>query len=299
MATFEALFRGRRLDEGRRSILTILDVDTLACEAVFVTACLIEAPNWTPDGRQLIFNAGGQIWRIPVEGGEPALIDTAPVEDLNNDHVLSPDGARIYLSSNDSHLYVVGSEGGRPVRVSNVHATPWRHYLHGVSPDETELAYVAIEGEGANARRNIFAIPAAGGPDRRLTDFDRPSDGPEYTPDGRWIYFNSEVNAAADGHAQIHRMRRDGTGVEQLTFDERVNWFPHVSPDSSTVAYLSYPPGTLGHPADRDVIIRALAPQGGAVRDLVAFRGGQGSLNVNSWSPDSRRLAFVAYPSAG
>lgn len=287
---------GRQLASGQRSVLTILDTGSGATEPVFVTDRLIEAPNWTPDGRSLIFNAGGQLWRIAASGGMPELIDTAPVEDLNNDHVLSPDGRRIYLSSNDSHLYVVNIEGGVPRRVSNVHVTPWRYYLHGLSPDERELAYVAIEGQGPEAPRNIFAIPAAGGPDRRLTDFEQPSDGPEYSPDGAWIYFNSEFGAAVEGHAQIFRMRPDGSGLEQLTIDERVNWFPHVSPDGSTVAYLSYPPGTLGHPADRDVIIRSMGPDGGVVRNLVAFHGGQGSINVNSWAPDSRRLAFVAYP---
>jgi TolB protein len=293
---FEVRPYGRQLAPGRLSVLTILDTASSSTETLLVTDMLIEAPNWTSDGRHLIFNAGGQLWRIAASGGAPELIDTAPVEDLNNDHVLSPDGARIYLSSNDGHLYVVATGGGTPVRVSNVHATPWRCYLHGVSPDKVELAYVAIEGEGPNARRNIFTIPAAGGPDHRLTDLDRPSDGPEYSPDGIWIYFNSEFGAAADGHAQIFRMRRDGTGLEQLTFDERVNWFPHVSPDGSVAAYLSYPPGTLGHPADRDVIIRSMSPEGGKTRDLAAFQGGQGSLNVNSWAPDSRRLAFVAYP---
>lgn len=290
---------GRQLAPGQRSVLTILDTRSGAIETVFVTDRLIEAPNWTPDGAHLIFNAGGQLWRIAAEGGTPRLINTRPVEDLNNDHVLSPDGKRIYLSSNDSHLYVVASEGGTPVRVSNVHDKPWRYYLHGVSPDERELAYVAIEGQGPDARRNIFTLPAAGGPDRRLTDFDRPSDGPEYSPDGQWLYFNAEPNGSAGGHAQIFRMRRDGSDVEQLTFDERVNWFPHVSPDGSTVAYLSYPPGTLGHPADRDVVIRSISPDGGLVRNLIAFHGGQGSLNVNSWAPDSRRLAFVAYPMGG
>lgn len=287
---------GRQLAPGQRSVLTILNTRSGAVETVFVTDSLIEAPNWTPDGAHLIFNAGGQLWRIASEGGTPRLINTRPVEDLNNDHVLSRDGKRIYLSSDDSHLYVVASEGGTPVRVSNAHDKPWRYYLHGVSPDERELAYVAIEGQGPDARRNIFTLPAAGGPDRRLTDFDRPSDGPEYSPDGQWLYFNAEPNGSAGGHAQIFRMRRDGSDVEQLTFDERVNWFPHVSPDGSTVAYLSYPPGTLGHPADRDVVIRSISPDGGLVRNLIAFHGGQGSLNVNSWAPDSRRLAFVAYP---
>lgn len=284
---------------GRRSVLTIFDLTTNEPVPVFETDRLIEAPNWTPDGHHLIFNAGGQMWRIAAEGGAPELIDTEPLADLNNDHVLSPDGRHIYLSSNDGHIYRVGSGGGKPARVTNLHPTPFRHYLHGVSPDGRELAYVGIEGTGDHARQNIFTIPATGGPDRRLTDLDRPSDGPEYSPDGRWLYFNSELASTVAGHAQIFRMRPDGTGIEQLTFDARVNWFPHISPDGAKVIYLSYPPGTLGHPADRNVVLRLMAADDAAGRDLVAVEGGQGTINVNSWAPDSRRFAYVAYPRDG
>ena len=122
----------------------------------------------------------------------------------------------------------------------------------------------------------------------------QPHDGPEYAPDGNWIYFNSE--RASPGQAQLFRMRADGSGVEQLTFDERVNWFPHFWPDGERVVYLSYPAGTRGHPADRDVILRTMAPDGSGQRDVVAFNGGQGTINVNSCAPDNRRFAYVAYP---
>jgi Tol biopolymer transport system component len=145
---------------------------------------------------------------------------------------------------------------------------------------------------------NIFTIPAAGGPDTRLTHVAVPNDGPEYSPDGRWIYFNSELAASKPGHAQVFRMRPDGTGVEQLTFDSRVNWFPHFSPDGRHVAYLSYPEGTVGHPPDKHVLLRLMSPNGTEERGLAAFFGGQGTINVNSWAPDSKRLAFVSYPIA-
>lgn len=299
MTGFDIQAYGRQMAPGRRSVLTVFDISTGERSSVFSTERLIEAPNWTPDGRHLIFNAGGQLWRIDVGGGAPELIDTRPLADLNNDHVLSPDGRHIYLSSNDGHLYRVGIGGGRPSRVTNLHPTPFRHYLHGVSPGERELAYVGIEGTGADARRNIFAIATQGGLDRRLTDLDKPSDGPEYSPDGRWLYFNSELASTAAGHAQIFRMRTDGSGVEQLTFDERVNWFPHVSPDGANVVYLSYPPDTLGHPADMDVVLRLMKTDGTFGRDLVELEGGQGTINVNSWAPDGRRFAYVAYPNDG
>ncbi len=126
-----------------------------------------------------------------------------------------------------------------------------------------------------------------------------PNDGPEYSPDGAWIYFNSERSAGEPGHSQCFRMRPDATGVEQLTFDERVNWFPHLSPDGQSVVYISFPRGTLGHPADREVIIRFMLPDGSGQRDVVSCFGGQGTINVNSWAPDNKRFAYVAYPVNG
>jgi Tol biopolymer transport system component len=155
---------------------------------------------------------------------------------------------------------------------------------------------VAVESPQGTRRVNIFTIPAAGGPDTRLSDVDYPNDGPEYSPDGQWIYFSGERAAKIPGQAQCFRMRPDGTGIEQLTFDDRVNWFPHVSPDGKWLVYISYPWGTTGHPADRDVILRVLTADGKDERDVAAFFGGQGTINVNSWAPDSRRFAYVAYP---
>ena len=117
-----------------------------------------------------------------------------------------------------------------------------------------------------------------------------------FSPDGKWIYFSSERAAKIPGHAQCFRMRADGTGIEQLTFDARVYWFPHVSPDGQSIVFISYPPGTTGHPPNKDVILRFMRPDGSGQRDIDAFLGGQGTINVNSWAPDSRHLAFVAYP---
>jgi TolB protein len=292
--------RGRMLAPGQTSRLIVIEVETGAQTVIFEADEVIEAPNWTPDGDTLIFNAGGELWRIDHKGrAVPEKVDTGQLRDLNNDHVLSPDGRTIYVSSDDGHLYRLPVAGGEPVRVSNTHDTPFHYYLHGISPDGATLAYVGVEGEDEGRRINLFTIPAAGGPDRRLSDISRPNDGPEFSPDGAWIYFNSERASDRPGHAQVFRMRPDGTGVEQLTFDDRVNWFPHLSPDGRQLVYLSYPPGTLGHPADRDVILRLLDPDGGTPRDLTSLFGGQGTINVNSWAPDSRRLAFVSYPVRG
>jgi Tol biopolymer transport system component len=288
--------RGRSLQPGQLSELTIINSDGGDRTVIFTADEIIEAPNWTVDGLWLIFNAGGELFRISPQGDTPERIDTGELNALNNDHVLSPDGKTIYASNGDGHLYALPIAGGTPQRVSNVHATPFRYYLHGISPDGKTLAYVGVEGSGDQIRANIFTIPAAGGPDTRLTDTSAPTDGPEYSPDGEWIYYNSEE--ASLGHAQIFRRRADGSSPQQLTFDERVNWFPHFSPDGTSVAYLAYPAGTRGHPADKDVILRIMSPDGQGMRDLAHFFGGQGTINVNSWAPDSKRLAYVAYPLA-
>jgi TolB protein len=289
--------KGRALNPGQSAELTIINADGSGREVIFTADEIIEAPNWTPDGAALIFNAGGEIWRIAADGsGAPQRIETGKIRNLNNDHVLSPDGQTVYLSDNDGHLYAVAITGGEPRRVSNVHETPHHYYLHGISPDGLTLSYVAVEGPAGQKRVNIFTIPAAGGPDTRLTDLDKPHDGPEYSPDGQWIYFSSERASTKPGHAQCFRMKTDGSAVEQLTFDERVNWFPHISPDGKSIVYISYPAGTLGHPADKDVILKFMNPDGSGQRDIVAFFGGQGSINVNSWAPDNKRFAYVAYP---
>jgi TolB protein len=288
----------RTLRQGQSAKVFTVDVDTGESALVFESRdILVEAPNWTPDGRWLIVNGDGRLFRIPAEGGELLEINLGGVTELNNDHVLSPDGRTVYVSSDDGHLYAVGLADGSARRVSNDRGPTFRYYLHGISPDGTQLAYIGLEilGEGA-VRTNVFTIPAAGGADMQLTNEDAPHDGSEFSPDGEWIYFNSERGSSAPGHAQLFRMSSDGEDVTQLTFDERVNWFPHLTADGSRMAYISYPPGTQGHPADLDVIIRIADADGAGVRDLVHLFGGQGTLNVNSWDPTGTRLAYVSYP---
>jgi TolB protein len=288
--------RGRALLAGQVSQLIVFDRDGSNHRVLFEANEILEAPNWTPNGLALIFNAGGELWRIASDGtSAPQKIETGTLRDLNNDHLLSPDGTTIYFSENNGHLYSVPIGGGEPRRISNDHPEPHHYYLHGVSPDGVTLAYVAVEGTTGSKRSNIFTIPATGGADTRLTDVSYPNDGPEYSPDGKWIYFNSERAARMPGHAQCFRMHPDGSHIGQLTFDERVNWFPHISPDGNWVVYLSFPPGTTGHPPNKDVILRLMRPDGSEARDVVSFFGGQGTINVNSWAPDSNRFAYVAY----
>jgi len=269
---------------------------------------IVEAPNWSPDGDWLLINSGGRLYRLAPDGGEPEPVDTGAQDKINNDHCIAPDGRTIYFSNGDGHLYAVPAEGGRTRRVTNERGPDFQHYLHGVSPDGSTLAYIGVAPDADGARTsNVFTIPAAGGPDIQLTDLTVQNDGCEYTPDGRRMLINSELAAERPGHAQLFEITlpvrmSGGNDFRQLTFDERVNWFPHPSPNGRVLLYLSYPPGTQGHPADKDVILRTLplvdgaVPEGAEPVDVVAFRGGQGTINVNSWAPDSDRFAYVAYP---
>lgn len=293
----------RALAPGQTARLMTLSVEGTDPREVYVSKdAIIEAPNWTPDGKWLVFNGSGALWRVPADGSaQPEKIPLGNLQGANNDHVLSPDGRTIYLSARGK-LYSVPLEGGQPRQISNdpPAGQPFTYWLHGVSPDGKTLVYTGAKqiGDDRWAKTDIWTIPATGGPDRALTDDTIYDDGPEYSPDGQWIYFNSERASTQKGHAQIFRMKTDGTGVEQITQDERVNWFPHLSPDGKWIVYLSFPPGTLGHPANKDIILRRMRPDGSERRDLIAFNGGQGTINVPSWSPDSRRFAFVAYPYA-
>ena len=283
---------------GQRAELWVLDVDSGDRHLVLSTSdLLIEAPNWSPDGERLVVNGDGRLFAVPVGGGELTEIPLPGVPEINNDHVLSPDGATAYVSAEDGHLYAAPVDGSSaPRRVTADRAPGFHHYLHGVSPDGATLAYIGQQRyEDGSAIMNVHLVPVDGGQDVQLTDDAFPDDGAEFSPDGQWVYFNSERASSTPGHAQLFRISVDGDRLEQLTDDERVNWFPHPTPDGRRLAYISFPPGTLGHPADLDVLLR-LREEDGTVRDLVALFGGQGPMNVPSWPPDGTRLAYVAYP---
>jgi TolB protein len=292
----------RQLENGQKSRLCTYDLAPGEKRVIYETAeSVLEAPNWSPDGSSLIYNQDGLLYRIDADnGGAPLLIEAGDVGDANNDHVLAPGGDFLYISATDGHIYEVPVTGGKPRRVSNDHDRPFIHFLHGISPDGRTLAYVGAEEVDGNAfgSVNIFTVPVAGGPDVQITHSDKPHDGPEYSPDGTWIYFNSERASSTPGHAQVFRMRADGSEITQLTFDERVNWFPHIAPTGDRIVYISYEPGTVGHPPNRPVEIRSSGPTGGTVETLLSVFGGQGTMNVNSWAPDGQRFAFVEYPRA-
>lgn len=269
------------------STLEIVDIRTGERRIVRRALEHFEAPNWTPDGKTLIYNGGGRIWRIPVEGGTPELIPTGDVR-CNNDHVLSADGKWLAISGSvgrdPSKIYIVPIGGGAPRLVTEKGPS----YLHGWSPDMKKLVYCAQrEGE-----YDIYEIPAEGGAEKRLTDARGLDDGPEYSPDGRLIYFNSERT----GLMRIWGMNADGSGQRMISQGpESADWFAHFSPDGKWIAYLSYDKSVQGHPANKDVVIRLAEVNGANPRVLVTLFGGQGTMNVPDWSPDSTRFAFVSY----
>ncbi|WP_035750382.1 TolB family protein [Arthrobacter sp. 35W] len=262
---------------------------------------LLEAPNWTLDGGSLILNGDGKLWTLAVPeeesvpGNELVQVPLTGIPDLNNDHVLAPDGRDIYLSANDGHIYRAPLGGGQADRITDDDGS--FHFLHGVSPDGGELAYVGIDGGNFTQPGRLMTIPAGGGATTRL-DVDGHCDGPEYSPDGEWLYFNTEAFTEEPGHAQLARLHTsNGAPAERLLSSGTVDWFPHLSPDEALASYIRFPAGTVGHPADLavDVVLVSTADWAAPLHTWPLF-GGQGTLNVNSWSPDSTGFAYVAYP---
>jgi TolB protein len=285
----------RTLQPGQRCEVWIAGV-TGESELVFTSdELLLEAPNWTLDGSALILNGDGKLWNFDVAGRTLSQVPLADIPGLNNDHVLAPDGKQIFLSANDGHIYRAPLGGGAAERVTADDGS--FHFLHGVSPDGGELAYVGIDAGDFSQPGRLLTIPAGGGHPTLVDVGAGHCDGPEYSPDGKWLYLNTESFTSLPGHAQLARLRVDGTGFERLLDSETVDWFPHLSPDGELASYISFPHGTEGHPADLlvDVVLVSTGDWAAPLHTWPLF-GGQGTLNVNSWSPDSARFAFVAYP---
>ena len=267
-------------------------------ELLFETGeVLIEAPNWSLDGTALFVNGHGLLWRLDLGSTQRGLVrvEFEDLPELNNDHVLDPDGKHIYMSAIDRHIYRGSLEGGEVARVS-LEDGKW-HFLHGVSPDGSRLAYVEI-GDFSDPGR--LAVMELRGPSVVVDTGEGHLDGPEWSPDGEWIYFNTESFTTEPGHAQLARIPDAGGSVERLVTSGTVDWFPHLSPDSLSACYIAFPAGTLGHPADVDEVeVRVVATSDWSTTlQRYPLFGGQGTLNVNSWSPDSSRFAFVGYPTA-
>jgi Tol biopolymer transport system component len=271
-----------------QSIIETHEVATGRVREVLTVEGRIEAPNWAPSGDWLLVNGEGRLFRVPLEKPELQVIDTGAAVRCNNDHGITPDGSTIILSSHHegegSQVYLMPVAGGALRKVSPVAPSWW----HGVSPDGRTLTYVAARG----GRRVIDVYTLVPGEEeRRLTQGEGHCDGPDYSADGALIYYNCDRG----GHAQIWVMGADGSGQRQLFGDEFVNWFPHPSPEGKHLVYLAYPPGTLGHPADLEVALVLCDPDGSNRRRVQEFTGGQGTINVPSWSPDGSAFAYVRY----
>lgn len=273
------------------SILETVDVHTGARSVLKEFEYVIEAPNWTQDGQFLVYNSRGHLYTYALATGEIREIDTGLAIDCNNDHVLSPDNTQVAVShfTNEdatSRIYILPLQGGQPVLVTPKGPS----YLHGWSPDGQRLAYCAERG----GQYDIYSISVNGGAETQLTDLPGLDDGPEYSPDGRYLWFNS----TRTGLMQIWRMEVDGSNPTHMVQEEANGWFPHVSPNGQWVVYIAYGKQDVAagdHPANKNVELRLVPAEGGASKTILKLFGGQGTLNVNSWAPDNRTIAFVSY----
>ncbi len=270
------------------STLEVVEIETGRRRIVHRMKDHFEAPNWSRDGKTLVFNSHGRLYSIPVGGGMPKMIESGLADRCNNDHGFSPDGQWLALSHNTSDkgslIYIIPSTGGQPRRVTEQGPSYW----HGWSPDGKTLAYCAER----NGEYDVYTIGVQGGPEKRLTTAPGLDDGPEYSPDGKYIYFNS----VRSGLMKIWRMGPDGERQEQVTSgDDYADWFAHPSPDGKWLVFLSYDRSVEGHPANKQITLRLMPATGGEPKILTHLFGGQGTINVPSWSPDSKEVAFVSY----
>ena len=274
------------------SNLELLEVASGRRDIIYSVPYSIQAPNWTNDGKSLVFNDyKGLLYKFDLAAKTPVQINTGNITNNNNDHVLSFDGTQIGLSSNvkdlgGSIIYTMPVTGGTPKQITPKGPS----YLHGWSPDGKNLVFCGSR----DGEYDVYQISANGGQEIRLTNTKGLDDGPEYSPDGKYIYFNS----VRSGTMQIWRMKPDGSEQEQITNDEFNNWFAHISPDGKWFVYLSFlkeeTPANV-HPPYKHVYIRSLPVDGkGTPKVLAYLYGGQGSINTPSWSPDSKRIAFIS-----
>lgn len=271
------------------STLETINVHTLERSVVLRIEGHLEAPNWSKDSKRLIYNSDGLLYQIALSGGKPEQIQTGFAKRINNDHGISPNGKQLVMSdqteTGQSLIYTLPITGGDPTKITSNGPSYW----HGWSPDGETLAYCAER----NGNYDIYTIPVAGGKEVRLTNAIGLDDGPDYSPDGKKIYFNS----SRTGTMQVWRMNTDGSEQEQLTTDSLNDWFPHPSPDNQWIVYVTFNTDVPAdqHPANKNVMLRMMNLKTQEVKTMIELFGGQGTINVPSWSPDSKHVAFVSY----
>lgn len=275
------------------SRLEIMDVKTGLRKVIFATQGHIEAPNWSADGKFLIYNSGGLLYKFPLVSRVPERINTGDVISNNNDHGLSFDGKMLAISSaakmsdgnSGSMVYTLPVDGGVPVAITKKVPSYW----HGWSPDGKILLFCAER----NGDYDVWGIPSKGGEEFQLTNSKGLDDGPEYAPDGQSIYFNS----VRSGMMKIWRMAPDGRDPKQVSFGPYHDWFAHLSPDGREMVYVSYPASvpSNSHPHNQRVLLQLQQTNSQQSKVLAYIYGGQGTMNVQSWSPDGRMIAFVSF----
>lgn len=274
------------------SRLEVMDIETGHRQILHTVPNSIQAPNWTVDGKTLIYNCEGKLYNYQLADGSISELNTGPADENNNDHVLSFDGSQIAIShhvgeSRTSTIYtlpVTGSDSPKQITdPANGHS-----FLHGWSTDAKKLIFTGQR----NGQWDIWTIDLKSKKERNLTNNPTLDDGAEYSPDGKYVYFNS----VRTGTMQIWRMKADGSEQEQVTFDAYNDWFPHFSPDGKWIVFISFPTDIdpTDHPFYKKVYLRLMPASGGVPKTIAYLYGGQGSINVPSWSPDSKKIAFVS-----
>jgi Tol biopolymer transport system component len=191
------------------------------------------------------------------------------------------------VSGGGSWVYVLPLAGGTPKLVTEQSPSYW----HGWATNNGEVTVVGQR--NGSKIYNLYRVDVGSGKEVALTTNTAGHvDGPEYEPSGKYIYYNANPT----GTMQIWRMKPDGSGKEQITFDQYHNWFPHISPDGKWIAFISFPTDIDpdSHPSYKRVMLRLMPTGGGAPRVIAHLYGGQGTINVNSWSPDSKFISFVS-----
>ena len=272
------------------SAIEILDINDQNSKIIYQIPKSLQAPNWTKDGKSLIYNRDGALYNFDLASGTPKVINTGVADKNNNDHVISFDGTMLTISSGNGDKgaslgFTVPIGGGEAKQITPIGPS----YMHGWSPDGKYIVFCG----NRNGEYDVYRIPSGGGPEERLTNTPGLDDGPEYSPDGKYIYFNS----GRSGLMQVYRMKADGSEQTQLTHDDFNNWFPHISPDGKWIVYITFlkdevAPGD--HPFYKHVYLRLMPAAGGPSTVIAYLYGGQGTINTPSWAPDSRHLAFVS-----